>query len=275
MLNTKEKISVNRQCDLLDIDRSHLYYQPTIQLDDTELINRILEIYADRPAYGYRKICVLLREEGFFINKKKVLKLMQILNIRSVAPGPNTSQPSRDNHGYPYLLKGLCIYRPNQVWAVDITYIKLPTGMVYLFALIDWHSRYIVGWTLATTMCAEHAVTVLRQAIAKYGIPDICNMDQGSQFTGQEWITELKLYGIQISHDGVGRYLDNIRIEHFWRTIKYEDINIKLYQNVVDLRRGIAEFMEYYNHERPHQALQYKRPQNIYFGRTISYIEAA
>lgn len=275
MINAKEKISVSRQCALLDIDRSHLYYQSLVQFDDTELINRTLEIYAERPAYGYRKICVLLREEGFLVNKKKVHKLMQFLHIRSVAPGPNTSEPSKDNHGYPYLLKGLCIDRPNQVWAVDITYIKLPMGMVYLFALIDWHSRYIVSWTLATTMCAEHAVAVLRQAIAKYGLPDICNMDQGSQFTGAEWITELKLYGIRISHDGVGRYLDNIRIERFWRTIKYEDINIKHYQNVVDLRKGIGEFIDYYNNKRPHQALQYKRPRNIYLGKKTCYVEAA
>lgn len=275
MINEKEKISVSHQCALLDIDRSYLYYQPTIQFDDTEVINRILELYAERPAYGYRKICVLLREEGFLITKKKVHKLMKILNIRSMAPGPNTSEPSKDNHGHPYLLKALCICRPNQVWAVDITYIKLPTGMVYLFALIDWHSRCIVGWTLATTMCAEHAVAVLRKAIAQYGIPDICNMDQGSQFTGAEWITELKLYGIRMSHDGVGRYLDNIRIERFWRTIKYEDINIKHYQNVVDLRKGIAAFIEYYNNERPHQALQYKRPSGVYFSNDTFYIEAA
>lgn len=260
---------------MLGIDRSHLYYQSTVQFDDTELMNRMLEIYGERPALGYRKICVLLREEGFLVNKKKIHRLMQFLNIRSVAPGPNTSKPSKDNHGHPYLLKGLNIYRANQVWAVDITYIRLPTGMVYLFALIDWHSRYIVGWTLATTMCAEHAVATLRKAIAKYGIPDICNMDQGSQFTGEEWISELMLHGIRISHDGVGRCIDNIRIERFWRTIKYEDINLKHYQNVTELRKGIAEFVEYYNNERPHQALQYKRPKDVYFGKKTCYREAA
>ena len=268
---------MSRQCALIDIDRSYLYYQPVKRFDDTELINRILEMYTERPALGYRKIHVLLREEGFLINKKKTQKLMRFLNIRSVAPGPNTSKPSKDDHGYPYLLKELCINTPNQVWAVDITYIRLPTGMVYLFALIDWHSRYIVGWTLATTMCAEHAVETLRKAITRYGVPDIVNADQGSQFTGEAWLIELLRRDIRISHDGVGRCIDNIRIERFWRTIKYEDINIKHYQNISDLRKGIADFILYYNNERPHQALQYRRPRCVYFDevRSKTYQTAA
>lgn len=251
---------------VLGINRAHVYYRSTVKVDDTELLNRIHEIYAWRPAYGYRKIWVHLREEGFLITKKRVHKLMKMLGIQSVAPKPNTSVAAMNDKKYPYLLKGLNICRPNQVWAVDITYIRLPTGMVYLFALIDWHSRLIVGWTLANTMCAEHAVGVLRKAILKYGIPEICNMDQGSQFTGDEWIKELILHGVLISHDGVGRYLDNIRIERFWRTLKYEDVYIKYYANIIEARIGITEFIEYYNNERPHQALQYDRPRHVYFG---------
>lgn len=251
---------------VLGINRAHVYYRSTVKVDDTELLNRINEIYEWKPAYGYRKIWVHLREEGFLVTKKRVHKLMKMLGIQSVAPKPNTSAPAKHNRKFPYLLKDLCIYKPNQVWAIDITYIRLPTGMVYLFALIDWHSRYIVGWTLSNTMCAEHAVATLRKAIAKHGIPDICNMDQGSQFTGDEWIAELVLHGILISHDGVGRYLDNIRIERFWRTLKYEDVNLKQYAHIIEARAGIAEFIEYYNNERPHQALRYNRPRNVYFG---------
>lgn len=269
MINAQDKVSISRQCALLGVNRSHVYYCSKTKLDDTELINRVLDIYGERPALGYRKIYVKLRAEGFLVNKKKVYRIMRILGIKSVAPGPNTSKASKDNHGYPYLLKGLNIYRPNQVWAVDITYIRLPTGMVYLFALIDWHSRYIVGWTLANTMCAEHAVSTLRKAILKYGAPEIGNADQGSQFTGAEWISELELNNIKISHDGVGRYLDNIRIERFWRTIKYEDINLKQYQTIGELRKGIAEFIGYYNNHRHHQALQYKRPYDVYFSREM------
>ena len=153
------------------------------------------------------------------INKKRVHRLMRILGIQSVAPKPNTSVPGKDTKKFPYLLKRLCIYKPNQVWAIDITYIRLPTGMVYLFALIDWHSRYVVGWTLANTMCADHALCMLEKAL-KYGTPDICNADQGSQFTSDDWIKMLILHDIKISHDGVGRCIDNIRIERFWRTLK-------------------------------------------------------
>lgn len=250
---------------VLGINRAHVYYGSKVKVDDTELLNRINEIYEWRPAYGYRKIWVHLREEGFMINKKRVHRLMKMLGIQSVAPKPNTSAPARDNRKFPYLLKGLCIYKPNQVWAIDITYIRLPTGMVYLFALIDWHSRYIVGWTLANTMCAEHALCALEKAL-KYGTPEICNADQGSQFTSEDWIKLLTLHGIKISHDGVGRCIDNIRIERFWRTLKYEDVHIRDYANVTEARLGISEFIAYYNNERPHQALQYNRPRNVYFG---------
>lgn len=258
---------MSRQCELLSIDRSHLYYQAHAKKDDTELINKINEIYAERPSLGYRKIYIKLREEGFLINKKKVQRIMNFLNIKSIAPRPNTSKSSKGygHQTYPYLLKKLLIYKPNQVWAVDITYIKLPTGMVYLFALIDWYSRYIVGWTISNSMCAEHAITAFEKGL-KYGKPEICNMDQGSQFTGDVWICFLNTHTVAISHDGIGRCLDNVRIERFWRTIKYEDINIKHYENIIDLKKGVAEFIEYYNNERPHQALQYKYPADVYFG---------
>jgi len=263
-------VSISRQCRLLGINRAHIYYRPQPKLDDTFLLNRISEIYTQRPAYGYRKIGVILREEGHAVNKKKVLKLMRMLGIQSILPKPNLSEPAKVKRSLPYLLEGLLIYKPNQVWAIDITYIRLPTGMVYLFAVIDWYSRYIVGWVLTNTLCAEHALSALNKAL-KYGKPDIFNADQGAQFTSDAWCDELMRLNIQISHDGVGRCIDNIRIERFWRTIKYEDIHLNDYRTIGEARAGISRFMAYYNNERPHQALHYNRPRDVYFNSVASY----
>lgn len=264
MIDQTSPLSIRRQCALLSLDRSYVYYQPKARQDDTNLLNRISEIYRQWPHYGYRKICFLLREEGVQITRKKVFELMRSMGIKSLAPCPNTSVASKTDPPFPYLLKGLNIHKPNQVWAVDITYIRLPTGMVYLFALIDWHSRYVVGWTLANTMNAEHAIYTLQKAL-QYGMPEICNADQGSQFTSDAWKNELSINGILISHDGVGRCIDNIRIERLWRTIKYEDIHLRHYENMVEAREGIGRFIEHYNNERPHQALNYLRPRDVYF----------
>jgi putative transposase len=216
------------------------------------------------PYYGYLKITAVLRHEGVAINHKRVYRMMQDMGLRSIYPGPNTSIRNRKDSIYPYLLKGLEITRPNQVWAVDITYIRLPTGMVYLFALIDWASRFIVAWTLASSMTADHGVETLQKALV-FGVPDICNADQGSQFTGAEWIRLLLNLNIQISHDGVGRCIDNVRIERFWRTIKYEDVHLKQYQTIKEARKGLGQFINHYNYQRPHQALDYERPADIYF----------
>ena len=191
---------------------------------------------------------------------------MQEIGLRAIYPGPRTSLRNREDSVYPYLLRGLKITRPNHVWAVDITYIRLPTGMVYLFALIDWASRFIVGWTLANSMTANHGVETLQKSLI-YGIPEICNADQGSQFTGTEWIQILQELNIQISHDGVGRCIDNVRIERFWRTIKYEDIHLKQYQTLKEARIGIGNFINHYNYQRPHQALNYDRPADVYFAK--------
>lgn len=188
---------------------------------------------------------------------------MQIMGLKAIYPKPRTSIANPSNSIYPYLLRGLEIVYPNQVWAVDITYIKLPVGMSYLFALIDWHSRFIVGWVLANSMTSDHGVAALNQSI-KYGIPDICNADQGSQFTGYDWIEALKNLNIRISHDGVRRCIDNVRIERFWRTIKYEDVHLKNYQTLKDARIGIGNFINHYNYQRPHQALKYARPADLF-----------
>ena len=241
-----------------------VYYTVKVRFDETDLCNRIYDVYLEFPCYGYRKITAVLRHEGIDVNRKRVQRMMQDMGLRAIYPEPNTSLRNRKDSIYPYLLKGLEITRPNQVWAVDITYIRLPTGMVYLFALIDWASRFIVGWTLANAMTADHGVETLQKALV-FGVPDICNADQGSQFTGAEWITFLIELKIQISHDGVGRCIDNVRIERFWRTIKYEDIHLKHYQTLKEARQGIEKFINHYNYHRPHQALDYKRPADIYF----------
>jgi putative transposase len=249
-----------------------VYYKAQVSLDETELCNKIYEVYLECPYYGYRKITAVLRHESIAINHKRVHRIMRSMGLVAIYPGPRTSLGDPKNSVYPYLLKGLEIARPNQVWAVDITYIRLPTGMVYLFALIDWASRFIVAWTLANSMTADHGVETLQKALV-FGIPDICNADQGAQFTGAEWIALLLKLGIQISHDGVGRCIDNVRIERFWRTIKYEDIHLKQYQNIQEARIGIGQFMNYYNYQRPHQALDYKRPADVYFaGKEIGVV---
>jgi putative transposase len=227
-------------------------------------MNRISEIHNDFPYYGYRKIHhELSAKEGYRINKKKAQRLMGLMGIKAIYPGPRTSIPSSDGAVFPYLLKGLDICQANQVWAVDITYIKLPRGMVYLFALIDWHSRFVVSHILANTMEASHGVEAISMAL-KNNTPEICNADQGSQFTGRLWINKLQEHGIKISHDGVGRCIDNIRIERFWRTIKYEDIFIQSYTNLPEARQGIATFIRHYNYHRPHQALGYMTPSQLY-----------
>lgn len=268
LISSKMPLSVRRQCVLLGVARSSWYYRSQ-ESDETELMNLMADIHARRPAYGYRKVTVALRNKGYTINNKKVKRLMRQMGLQGLLPKPRTSIPNKESAVYPYLLKDLVITHANQVWGIDITYIRLPVGMVYLFALVDWHSRYIVGWKLAVTMEAEHAIEAFREGL-NIGCPEICNADQGAQFTSEAWVIELTSKGTQISHTGVGRCLDNIRIERFWWTIKYEDIHIKSYETVVEAKAGIAAFIKYYNEERPHQALKYKTPYEVYFNRKVS-----
>jgi putative transposase len=268
LISPKISLSIRCQCTLLGLARSTTYYSSKPP-DETEWMNLIADIHAKRPAYGYRKVAFILKEQGHMINGKKVKRLMRQMGLRSLLPQPRTSIPNKESPVHPYLLKDLKITHVNQAWGIDITYIRLPVGMVYLFALIDWHSRYIVGWKLAVTMEAEHATAAFRDGL-KIGCPEICNADQGSQFTSGSWAVELTSHGVQISHTGVGRCIDNVRIERFWWTIKWEDIHLSSYETVNEARRGIAKFIKYYNEERPHQALKYKTPFEMYFGRKAS-----
>jgi putative transposase len=267
LISSKVLLSIRRQCVLLGVARSCFYYQSN-ESDETDLMNLIADIHAKRPAYGYRKVTAALRKRDYKINPKKVKRIMKQMGLQSLLPKPRTTIPNKESAVHPYLLKDLVLTHANQVWGIDITYVRLPVGMVYLFALVDWHSRYIVGWKLAVTMEAEHAIEAFREAL-KIGCPKICNADQGSQFTSEAWVIEVTSCGAKISHTGVGRCLDNVHIERFWWTIKYEDIHLKSYETVGEAREGIAAFIKYYNEERPHQALNYKTPKEVYFERKL------
>lgn len=250
---------------MLGLKRSSFYYTASKAIDETNIMNVIANIHAKWPYYGYRKIMHELKTTyEMKINHKHVLKLMNEMGLKCIYPGPKTSAPGFNEMIFPYLLKDLVINKPNQVWSVDITYIRLPVGMVYLFALIDWYSRYIVGWTLATTMEVCHAISTFEMA-SSLGLPKIANMDQGSQFTGKIWVEHLQRFEVSISHTGVGRCIDNVRIERFWKSLKYEDIYLRHYESVKEARIGIGEYIEHYNNRRPHQALFYATPSEMYF----------
>lgn len=266
LISPDNSLPVQRQCELLNLGRSSYYYDPKEAIEDTKLMNEINDIWVEYPFMGYRKIKDELADRGFSaVNRKRVYRLMKLMGIRSCLPRPRhiTTTPNKEDSPRPYLLKGLVIDRPNQVWATDITYIKLPTGMVYLFALIDWHTRYVVGWKLANTMEAYHGVEVLEQAF-RHGVPEIVNSDQGSQFTGEAWILACEDRGIKVSHDGVGRCIDNIRVERLWWSIKYEHVHIYCHQTLWELEKGLADYLMFYNNKRRHQALGRLRPADLY-----------
>lgn len=215
LISQASSLSIKRRCALLSLSRSIHYYKPRQAADETEWMNLIADIYAHRPSDGYRKVTAKLRNKGYVVNDKKVRRLMKLMGLRSTLPKPRTSIANKESPVHPYLLKGVALTHANQAWGVDITYIRLPLGTAYLFALIDLYSRYIVGWKLSVTMEAEHAVEAFQTGL-KSGIPEICNADQGSQFTGEKWIDCMILHDVKISHTGVGRCIDNVSIERFF-----------------------------------------------------------
>ena len=230
-----------------------------------KLMRLIDEQYLQTPFYGYPRMTQMLRRKGYPVNRKRVARLMQLMGIQAIYPKPNASKPSPDHKIYPYLLRNVQISRNNQVWSTDITYVPLPSGFMYLVAVIDWFSRFILSWQLSNTLETYFCVAALELAF-EYGQPDIFNTDQGSQFTANAFTTALLARDIQISMDGRGRALDNIFIERLWRSVKYEDIYIKKYESVGALRDGLEAYFQFYNYERPHQSLAYATPAEIYFG---------
>lgn len=258
--------SVTEKCSLLALNRSSYYYQPKPGLteDSVYLLYRTAAIFAENPFYGYRRVHQDLLAEGFDIGKEGVRQNMKYLGLKAKYPHKQTTIPNKEHKKYPYLLRDLIITKPNQVWATDITYIWHGKGFYYLVAIIDWYSRRILSWRLSNTMDKEFCIDALRDALAQYPAPDIFNTDQGSQFTSIAFTEILKNHNIKISMDGKGRAADNIVIERFWRSIKHENILLNEYSTGIDLKQGIAEYIEFYNSRRKHSALNYKTPIEVH-----------
>lgn len=259
-------MSLRRQCELLGVNRSTLYYDAKPPpVGDVDLLNAIRDVWERYPFYGYRRITKELKATGMQVNRKRVQRLMRLGGIQAIYPGPNTSRRNLQHAVYPYLLRDICITQANQAWMVDITYLRMQNGFMYLVALIDVYSRYVVGWSLSNTLEASFCIDALKQALS-VAKPKIINSDQGAQFTGGDWIDALELEQIEISMTGKGRCLDNVYIERFWRSFKCEEFYLNDYADVKTLKKAIASYIEFYNHKRWHQSLDYKTPAEIYFG---------
>jgi putative transposase len=260
-------LAVSRQCALAGVARSGVYAPGGEEASDA-LERRLLELideqYTLRPFYGSRRMVVHLRELGHVVNRKRVQRLMRTLGLAGMAPGPATSRPHPGHKVYPYLLRGLAIVRPDQVWSADITYVRLAHGFAYLVAVMDWYSRRVLAWRLSNSLEAGFCVDCLEEALRAHGAPEIFNSDQGVQFTSEAFTKVLLDRGIAISMDGRGRALDNIFVERLWRTVKYEDIYLKGYASLPELLLGLTEYFAFYNDERPHQALGYCTPEAVH-----------
>jgi putative transposase len=260
-------LSVREQCRLLGVPRSTVYYEPCgPKASDLAVMRRLDEQYTATPFYGVERMTACLHRQGFRIGHNRVRRLLRLLGLEALYPKPRLSVPGGPAHRvYPYLLRGLRIERPNQVWSADITYIRLSQGFVYLMAILDWFSRYVLSWSLSTTLDAWFCVQALREAL-RTATPEIFNTDQGSQFTSGGWLEELTQAGVAISMDGRGRAFDNIFTERLWRSVKYEEVYPKSYGTVEEARRNLGGYFCLYNQERPHQALGYRTPAEVHFG---------
>ena len=262
-------LSIARQCELIGLARASYYREvrsSTESEENLELMRLIDEEYTRHPFYGSRKLRDYLRRQGHGVNRKRVRRLMRKMGLISIAPKPNTSRAAPQHKVYPYLLKGLDIGRPNQLWCSDITYIPLEHGFVYLTVVMDWHSRYVLSWEVSVTMEEDFCVSALESALRRHGRPEIFNTDQGSQYTGAAFTGVLKGHEITISMDGKGRAMDNIMVERLWRSVKYEEIYPKDYTNVAMLVQGLKAYFEFYCHERPHQSFGIQTPAEVYWG---------
>ena len=265
MIDTKhQEISIRRQCELIGLNRSSFYMKPAGETAlNLEMMRRIDEQYLKTPFYGYRRMTAHLRRQGYEINPKRVARLMQKMGLQALFPRQKTTSSAQGHKIYPYLLRDVSITHSNQVWSTDITYVPMRNGFMYLVAIIDWFSRYILTWRLSNTLDGAFCLAALDQALAN-GRPEIFNSDQGSQFTANAFTKPLLDANIRISMDGRGRALDNIFIERFWRTIKYEDIYLKDYETVPALKIGLTDYFQFYNHKRLHQSLGYRPPAEVY-----------
>lgn len=266
-INLEEDMPVTLQCQLTGVSRATVYahQKPRPANENDMLISRLIdEEYTRHPFYGTRRMVVYLKTLGHTVNRKRVQRLMRAMGLAGMAPGPNTSRPHPEHKVYPYLLRGVPVIRPNQVWSTDITYIRLEHGFVYLVAIIDWYSRHELSWRVSNTMDSSFCVDCLEEALRKYGKPEIFNSDQGSQFTSEAFTGVLKREEIQISMDGRGRAFDNIIVERLWRNVKYENVYLNGYSKMNELKEGLKKYFNFYNLERPHQSLGNLTPDVVY-----------
>jgi len=265
MVEPTPSLSMRKQCEILRVNRSSLYYEPVpTDPEELSLMRRIDELHLRRPFYGSRSIARELSKVGDRISRKRVQRLMRLMGIESLAPKPKTSDPAPEHPTYPYLLKNLDICRPNQVWAADITYIPMAHGFLYLVATMDWCSRRVLSWRLSNTLDSTFCVEALCEALERFGTPEIFNTDQGSQFTSTAFTKALRTRNIKVSMDGRGRWVDNVFVERLWRSLKYEEVYLVAYDNVQQARVGIGRYFDFYNLERQHQALGFQTPDAFY-----------
>lgn len=258
------RVSVRRQCDLLGLSRSSWQYRPVGESPENLQFMRLLdEQYTRTPYYGVLRMTAWLQRQGYSVNEKRVRRLLRTMGLMAIYPSPKTSRPAPSHRIYPYLLRGVAVTRPNFVWSTDITYIRLAHGFVFLVAIMDWFSRYVLSWRLSNSLETHFCVEALEHALAG-AAPEIFNTDQGAQFTSLEFTSRLRDKGVRISMDGRGRALDNAFVERLWRSVKWEEVYFNSYQSVHDAWHGLHRYFVYYNHERPHQALGYRTPAEIY-----------
>lgn len=267
MENRNPKLSIREQCEILDISRSFYYYNRRgMSNSDKSILDEMDKIYTKWPYYGTRRISKKLERLGFKAGRRRVRRLMRVLGVEAIYPKKRLSIGNKEHKVYPYLIKGVKIDRVGKVWGTDITYIKLSHGFVYMVAVIDLYSRYVLSWRISTTLDSDFCVEALKEAIERYGVPEYFNTDQGAQFTSFAFTGVLKSHGIKISMDGKGRVFDNIFVERFWRTLKYEEVYLKSYESIKDCKESIKEYLNSYNNERIHQSLGYKTPVEVHYG---------
>jgi putative transposase len=260
-----EQLSIRRQCELVGISRSGFYYEPVPEsAENLALMRRLDELHLARPVYGSRRLVAQLGREGWAVNRKRVGRLLQVMGVEAVYPKRNLSQPGAGHRIYPYLLEGLDISGPDQVWCSDITYVPMAYGFMYLVAVMDWWSRYVLAWELSNSLESECCIRAWTAALATGRQPLIANTDQGCQFTSHEYVEAVEAAGVEVSMDGRGRWLDNRFIERLWRSVKQEDIYLQDYSDGLTAQRGLAQWFRYYNDQRPHQALEYATPGEWY-----------
>lgn len=261
------ELSIGRQCELLGLARSSYYYRPSCEADDDLVLKRqIDEQYLRTPYYGSRRMTALLQLAGYEVNRKRIQRLMREMGLEALYPKPRTTVGVAKHRKYPYLLRDLEIGRPNQVWSTDITYIPMKRGFLYLVAVLDWHSRYVLSWAVSNSLEMSFCLEALEKALVK-GTPEIFNTDQGCQFTSPEFTGRLEQAGIRVSMDGRGRALDNVFVERLWRSVKYEEVYLKDYQTATEAIRELGRYFDFYNRERLHQSLDYRTPATVHYAR--------